>query len=77
MTTPDLFAATPSKLTQAQSVLHHMKTIGPITALDALNDFGCFRLAARISDLRAEGHDIESNPFKTSGGATIAEYSLA
>lgn len=28
---------------------------GSITALEALSDFGCYRLASRISDLRNEG----------------------
>ncbi len=31
-----------------------------ITPIDALNWCGCFRLAARISDLRAQGHDIKT-----------------
>jgi hypothetical protein len=29
-----------------------------ITQLDALNMFGCFRLAARIANIREEGFDI-------------------
>lgn len=28
---------------------------GSITGLEALRDFGCYRLASRISDLRREG----------------------
>ena len=31
---------------------------GSITALEALRDYGCYRLAPRISDLRREGYDI-------------------
>jgi hypothetical protein len=31
---------------------------GSITALEALRDFGCYRLASRISDLRSEGMSI-------------------
>ena len=64
-------------MTQAQSALVYMQKYGSITALDALNDFGCFRLAARISDLRADGYNITSKRFRTPGGATIARYSLA
>ncbi len=30
----------------------------PITALDALEGCGCFRLAARINELRQRGHNI-------------------
>ena len=32
---------------------------GSITALEALRDFGCYRLASRISDLRNEGFKIK------------------
>jgi hypothetical protein len=32
-----------------------------ITSLDAINELGCTRLAARIADLRAEGHAIRSD----------------
>ena len=32
-----------------------------ITAVDALNEVGSFRLAARIADLRAEGHEEHVN----------------
>ena len=28
--------------------------------MDALNKFGCFRLSARIKDLKNEGHNIYS-----------------
>ena len=31
-----------------------------ITPVDALREFGCFRLAARIDDLRTRGVDIET-----------------
>lgn len=31
---------------------------GSITPLEALRDFGCYRLASRISDLRREGMHI-------------------
>lgn len=31
---------------------------GSITPLEALRDYGCYRLASRISDLRREGMNI-------------------
>ena len=31
---------------------------GSITALEALREFGCYRLASRISDLKREGLNI-------------------
>lgn len=62
--------------TQTEKILAHLERFGSITALDALNLYGCFRLAARIRDLKDEGHSIRSTPWKTPGGATIARYSL-
>ena len=51
-----------------------------ITALDALNGEGCFRLAARINDLRRAGYWIEAIMIKvpTRGGGTarVARYRL-
>ena len=41
-------------------ILLYMKEHGSITALDAMREFGCMRLAARISDLREKGYDIET-----------------
>lgn len=46
-----------------------------ITQLDALNMFGCFRLAARISNLREEGLDIVTD-IVTINDKRIAKYSL-
>lgn len=44
--------------TQNQQVLEHLKAGQGITALDAQSQFGIMRLAARIADLKAEGHRI-------------------
>lgn len=49
-----------SKPTQAKRVLDYMRDFGSITQLEALRDIGCMRLASRISELRKEGHKIES-----------------
>ncbi len=60
---------------QTEEILAHLKR-EPITALQALNMYGCFRLAARIKDLRDEGHDIRTEKIKLQSGKTIARYSL-
>lgn len=44
--------------TQSDMVLRYMHQFGSITPMDAMQDLGCMRLAARISDLRADGHKI-------------------
>jgi len=41
-----------------------------------LNGFGCFRLAARIQDLRDAGHTIETTFRTLPTGKTIAVYKL-
>lgn len=43
---------------QTDKILKWMITEGEITPLDALREFNCMRLAARISDLRKAGHKI-------------------
>jgi len=44
-------------MSQNIQILNHLKR-GPITPMQALDRYGCFRLAARIADLRAQGHTI-------------------
>ena len=48
-----------------------------ITALDALNWFGCFRLAARVYDLKQEGYDIEKYTQVNESGKRITYYHKA
>ena len=43
-------------MTQCEMILDHLKTFGSITPLEALHEYGCFRLAARIADLRDRGY---------------------
>jgi hypothetical protein len=52
-----------------------MLEAGPITAMDALREADCFRLAARIYDLRAQGHNIISHNIKRKN-KVIAMYRL-
>ena len=47
-----------------------------ITAIDALDEAGCFRLAARISDLRDQGHVITSVMVTLPNGKRVARYTL-
>jgi hypothetical protein len=46
-----------------------------ITQLDALNMFGCFRLSARIANLRGEGLDIVTDMVNVND-KRIAKYYL-
>jgi hypothetical protein len=47
-----------------------------ITALDALAEVGCFRLAARIKDLRDAGKPIVSRDEALPNGKHVARYVL-
>ena len=48
------------KMTQCERILRHMELFGGITAAEAMSEYGVYRLAARIGDLRAQGYDIIS-----------------
>jgi hypothetical protein len=62
-------------MSQATQILDMLKR-GPVTAMDALDQAGCFRLAARIADLRADGHEILTETITTTSGKHIASYKL-
>ena len=47
-------------MTQCEKILDYIRVNGSITPLDALREFGCMRLASRISDLKNQGYDINS-----------------
>lgn len=68
--------------THKRLLREHLLNGGSITALEALRDFGCYRLASRISDLRSEGMAIiktmeESVSRVTGKTVRFARYSLA
>jgi hypothetical protein len=48
---------------------------GPITPIQALKGCGCLRLAARIRDLRAQGHNIVTEQVNENG-KRFAKYHL-
>lgn len=58
------------RLSQKEQILRYMEKNGVITPIEALKYFGCMRLAARISDLRQEGHNISTARvnYKTEDG---------
>lgn len=60
-------------MSQAEQILRVLKTGRPMTPMMALNRFGCFRLAARIADLRREGYRIRSR-LMTVRGKRFAAY---
>lgn len=49
-----------NEMNQTEQILEHLKAGNSITPLEALNLFGCFRLSARIKDLRDAGYEIDT-----------------
>lgn len=52
-------------MTQTDRVLRHLREFGSITAAEAMHEYGIFRLAARIADLRRLGVAITKETAKS------------
>ena len=46
------------KQKQTDLILNHLREHGSITPLEAMSEYGCMRLASRISDLKRQGYPI-------------------
>ena len=64
------------RVTQNEQILAALKH-GPLTPIEALERFGCFRLAARVGELRQQGHLIGVEKVTTPTGKHVARYRLA
>jgi len=62
-------------MSQEDQILSHLKRRS-ITQLQALNNYGCMRLAARIERLRGRGHKIKTKFIRTHNNRSYARYSL-
>lgn len=60
-------------MSQNEQIIQRLKR-GPITAADAI-EFGCFRLAARVRELRNRGYNIQTE-LVISNGKRFARYYL-
>lgn len=67
-------------MTQSERIMQYLRENGSITQLDALREFGCMRLASRISDLKRDGVPIkrtmESAKNRYGEAVSYARYSL-
>ena len=61
-------------MSQSLDVLMHLKSGKTLTPIDALNEYGCFRLGARILELRKQGYKIKTETPKK--GKQYAIYSM-
>lgn len=65
------------KPSQERMILEWLESGKTITGPEALREFGCARLAARICDLRDKGIEIKTRSKKVKtrhGSTTVAEY---
>ena len=62
-------------MSQEKDILGYLQRNGSISPLEALEQFGCFRLAARINDLRAKKHNIKTY-IGNENGKQFAVYRL-
>lgn len=46
--------------TQNEMILSHLRAFGSITPQEAMKEYGCMRLGARIWDLKRLGYDIRT-----------------
>jgi len=63
------------KLSQTDQICKHLEAGNTITPLEALSDFGCLRLAARIEELKKRGLAIYSRLIEQNG-KRFAQYSM-
>lgn len=45
-----------NKLTQCERIIRHLNDFGSITSLEAITEYGIYRLASRITDLKKQGY---------------------
>ena len=61
-------------MSQKLDILEMLKR-GPVTPIYALTHLGCFRLAARVNELRNDGYPIVTNTMRQ-GDKEFASYEL-
>lgn len=54
-----------TKLTQCERILQYIEDTGSVTQMDALREFGCMRLASRMSDIKKMGYPVKMEMEKS------------
>ena len=67
------FKENPSQKTR---ILLYMKAGNKITGMEALNLFDCWRLPARIGEIKKMGFDVNMELITTNTKKVIGEYSM-
>jgi hypothetical protein len=63
-------------MSQNQMILQHLMDGRALTPIDALNEYGCFRLAGRVYELKKEGWPISCERKAMKNGKVVGVYSL-
>jgi hypothetical protein len=63
-------------MSQNKQIADYLNKGKKLTTIDALNKFGCFRLASRINDLRNDGMNITTKIIKLDNKKQVAQYSI-
>jgi hypothetical protein len=63
-------------MSQTKQIADYLNKGKKLTPIDALNKFGCFRLAARIAELRNDGMNIITTSIKLKNKKLVAQYSI-
>lgn len=64
-------------MSQTTAILETLQRGESLTALDALRQHGCLRLAGRVWELRNMGYNVTAKLVDVGGGKRVAEYRLA
>jgi hypothetical protein len=59
---------------QTKTIKAHLDAGKKITAIDALVNYNCFRLSARIKDLKDLGYPVDKTMIQLESGKYVAEY---
>lgn len=60
--------------TQTKKIKAHLESGKTITAIDALLNYNCFRLSARIKDLKDLGYPVDKTMIQLESGKYVAQY---
>jgi len=61
---------------QNARILSHLKRGWWINPVQALDQYGSFRLSERIREIEAMGHEIQRDWHETTGGARVRKYRM-
>jgi len=59
---------------QNKMIKAHLESGKTITAIEALTQYQCFRLASRISDLKQSGYPVDKMMIELPNGKRVAQY---